>query len=218
MEDTINKDMLKTAEALYHQGDYQGALRVLENHQVQLPKGLWHYNMGTILAKLEKLPLSRYHFIMADNGGYTNKDLIKNKLIVEEKLDVPRNEKSLTISDHFISGSLEATHGIFTTISLFLILTGIFLSIRKSNLKSMKFPLVLSLFFLIFNFWVINWEKYLVMENQKIHDGPSSIFLTNQELPSGVMIVVDEKEGWLKILYPSQYKGWIKNAGIRSLK
>jgi hypothetical protein len=218
MEDTIIKDILKTAEALYHRGDYQGALRVLENHQVHLPKGLWHYNMGTLNAKLENLPLSRYHFIMADIEGFTNKDLIKNKLLVEKKLDVPRHEKSLSISDYLMRGSLEATYGIFTTISLFLILCGIFLSIRKSNLKAMKFPLIFSLFFLLFNFWVLSWEKYIVMENLNIHEGPSSIFLTNQELPSGVMIVVKEKEDWLEILYPSQYAGWIRNTGIRSLK
>ena len=122
MEDTTIKDILKTVESAYQQGDFQGAISTLEKNQIHVTPGLWHYNMGTLYAKLENFPLARYHFLMSDMEGYTNKDLIKNKKIVEEKLDIPKHEKMLSTSDYFIRGSVEATHGIFTMVSLRLFL------------------------------------------------------------------------------------------------
>ena len=218
MEDTTIKDNLKTVEALYHQGDYQGAIRLLENNQIHMSAGLWHYNMGTLYAKLEKLPLSRYHFIRADFDGYSSKDFIKNKKIVETKLDIPRYEKSLSIVDYLLKGSLEATQGFFTMLSLSMIVVGLYLAWRRTNLKAFVFSVIFSFFILIFNFWVQNWKKFIVVENQTLYEGPSSIFSSNNELPAGVMVIVLEKDDWLKIVYPSRFSGWIKNAGIRELR
>jgi hypothetical protein len=218
MEDTTIKDILKTVESAYQQGDFQGAISTLEKNQIHVTPGLWHYNMGTLYAKLENFPLARYHFLMSDMEGYTNKDLIKNKKIVEEKLDIPKHEKMLSTSDYFIRGSVEATHGIFTMVCLLIIICGVFLSFRRSNFKAFRFSLVLSCLVLVINFWVQNWKKFIVLEGQVLHEGPSSIFLSNQEVPPGTMIVVLEKDDWLRVLYPSQYGGWIKHNGIRKLK
>jgi len=32
------------------------------------------------------------------------------------------------------------------------------------------------------------------------------------------MLVVVEKDGWLQIIYPSRYQGWVKPEGMKELK
>ena len=218
MEDKIIKDILKNVGALYDKNDYQGAIHLLEKNKIHVSPGVWHYNLGTLYAKLENFPISRYHFMMADLKGYSEKSLFNNKKIVEEKLEIEGHEQSHTLTDYLIKGSIEASYGLLTTLSMMMLVSGIFVSFRKSNLKLLKFWAFASVLILIFNFWVQSWKKGIIIESQILHDGPSSLFISNNELPLGLMIVVLEKDDWLKIVFPSRYRGWIKNNGIRILE
>jgi hypothetical protein len=218
LEDTTIEDILKTVETLHHQKDYAGALRALETHQGEVSPGLWHYNMGTIYGKLEKLALARFHILMADKAGYSSKVLFDNKNLIEEKLDIPKLEKPLSIEDYLVKGSLIASQGLFTMMSLLLLIAGIISIKKKANVKIYSGFLFLSVMLIGLNFWVHSWNKMVVIEAQPIHEGPSAIFSAQEELPSGVMLVTIQSGEWLEVIYPTRFSGWIRKTGLKELK
>lgn len=218
MEDTTIEDVLKTVEALHNQKDYQGALRALESNQGKISAGLWHYNMGTILGKMENFPLARFHLMMADSHGYTRKELFQNKEYIETKLDISRLEKPLSTTDYLVKGSLFASQGLFTMLSLIMIILGVISFIKKAGIAVFGTCLLTAGLLLGANFWIQSWDKVIVVEAQAIHEGPSTIFGAREEIPSGVMLVTKKTGEWRKIYYPARFSGWIKESGLKELK
>lgn len=218
MEDTTIEDVLKTVEGLYAQKNYQEALKTLEAGQSKISPGIWHYNVGTVFGKLENWPMARYHLTMADWEGFNSEEVILNKKLVETKLDIAKLEKANSASDYFVKGSIEASQGILTTLSLILVIIGIVNMWKKSSYKVMGALLTSAVLILGLNFWIQSWDKVIVITSQSIQEGPSIIFPSRDELPTGVMLVISKEGEWSKILYPSRYKGWIKNAGFKELK
>lgn len=218
MEDTTIEDVLKTVEALHNQKDYEGALRVLKDHQETISSALWHYNMGVIQAKLNHLPEARYHLLMAEKSGLASKELYQNQDLIETKLEIPRLEKALSATDYVIKGSLVASQGIFTFLGLLFIIAGI-LSLRKKLGLTVFFSSIgTAIVLLAINFWVHSWDQVIVLENSPLREGPSAIFEAREELPAGVKIIVKREGEWLKVVYPSRFEGWIKDQGLKELK
>lgn len=218
MEDTTIEAVLKTVEALYQAKDYEKALKILKDSEGQVSPGLWHYNMGTIFAKLENLPLARYHFLMSDMKGFSAKEMITNKEIVEGKLEIERLEKPLSPSDYFVKFSLFGAQGVFTTLGLLFVLVGLFTFWKNKSVKALLVFVLLSFTFIGYNVWVGTWNKVIVVETQTIQDGPSAIFGQRGELPPGVMLVLKPKGDWFEITYPSRFQGWIKDNGLEELR
>lgn len=218
MEDTIIEDVLQTVEKFYVEKDYQGALRTLESNQGKISPGIWHYNMGTVLGKLEQLPLARFHLLAAIENGFSDKPVIVNKDLIESKLGVDKIEKPLSAIDYGVKSGINATHGILTALSLILLIVGLVSYFRKSSFKLFTSLIILSASTLLLNWWITTWDKYIVVEAQSIHDGPSGIFASQAELPAGLFIVTRPNGSWLQIIYPSRFQGWIKNTGLMELK
>lgn len=217
MEDTTIEDVLKTVETFYARKEYQKALELLEANREKISSGLWHYNMGTVHAELGNLPLARYHLQKAELEGFSSKEVINNKELVEERLEISRLEQPLTGEDYIIQTGLTGAQGIFMTISICLIIVGIIALWKKSSIKTLLGTVFLALIFMGLNFWVTSWDKKIVMKTQPVHEGPSAIFEARSELPPGLMIVTEKKGEWLKIIYPSRFKGWIKETGLKEL-
>lgn len=218
MEDTTIEDVLKTVEALYTHKNYQEALKTLQSNQENISAGVWHYNVGTVFGKLENWPMARYHITMADLEGFNSKQVMVNKKLIESKLDIPKFEKASSPSDYFVKGSIEASQGILTTVSLVLIILAIVNMWKKSSYKALALLLTSALFVMGLNYWIQSWNKVIVISSQSIQEGPSVIFPSRDELPPGVMLVISRKGEWSKIIYPSRFQGWIKNAGLKELK
>jgi hypothetical protein len=218
LEDTTIEDVLKTVEALYAQKNYSEALKTLELNKRDISPGVWHYNVGTVFGKLENLPLARYHLMMADLVGFNSQEVSVNKNIIEIKLDIPKLEKANSASDYFIKGGIEASQGILTTLSLILVILGIVNMWKKSSYKVFAVLLTSALFVIGLNYWIKSWTKVIVISSQNIQQGPSVIFPSRDELPVGVMLIISKKGEWSKIIYPSRFQGWIKNAGLKELK
>jgi hypothetical protein len=218
LEDTTIEDVLKTVEAFHNQKEYQKALATLEANQSKISPGVWHYNMGTEYGKLDNLPLARYHFLMAELKGLNSKEVLSNRNLIESKLDITRLEKPISSYDYFIKISLEASKGILTTVSLLLVIIGLFNLWKKSNFKALGICLFFALGFTGMNWWVNSWDKSIVMETKSVQEGPSAIFSVKGELPVGVMVITQAKGEWLEIIYPSRFQGWIKESGLKELK
>lgn len=219
MEDTTIEDVLKTVQALYDQKDYRGAIHLLEEKSSYVSPGLWHYNMGTLNAKIDDLPFARFHFLMAEKYGYSSTELNSNKKLVEVKLETEKYEKPIATRDYLIKGSLEASDGgIFTMLSFLLIIVSIIFAIKKTALKYVMITLMASFVFLGLNFWVQSWDEFVVINSSTIYDGPSTIFETQNEIPAGVMLVASREGKWLKIFYPSRFIGWVDEVNLKELK
>lgn len=218
MEDTTIEDVLKTAEALYVQKDYQKAIQILEKNKDQVGAGIWHYNMGTLNAKLENLPLARYHFLLADKEGFSAKEMISNKDLIESKLEISRYEKPLAPTDYLIKGALFSSQGILTMVSLIFVLFGLYNFWKNKSFKVLAGCLSVGLIVLGLNVWIRSWKKTIVLGPQTIQEGPSVIFGAGEELPAGVMIITRSRGDWLEIMYPSRFKGWIKDNDLKELK
>jgi len=218
LEDTTIEDMLKTVENSFAQKDYPGTLKILEANKSQMSTGLWHYNMGTVHAKMENYPLARFHFLKAEAEGFNSKEVLTNRELVERKLDIERSESSISTSDYLVKGGMTAAQGILGMVSLFLIIAAIFSLWKRNSLKIFGVILLPALILVGLNIWIKNWNRQIVMTPQPIFEGPSAIFEARNEVPPGVMLVVVEKDGWLQIIYPSRYQGWVKPEGMKELK
>ncbi len=218
LEDTTIEDVLKTVEAYHNQKDYTSALSLLQANKANISPGVWHYNVGTMYGKLENWPMARYHFLMAELEGLSSKEVISNRILAEEKLEVQKLEKSFSSSDFFIKGSLEASQGILTSVSLLLVFFGVVCLWKKKTFKMIGILFGTSLIFVGLNLWIQTWNKYIVIKPQPIYEGPSIIFAKREELPQGVLLVTRQKDDWLQVIYPSRFEGWIKLNGLKELK
>lgn len=217
MEDTTIEDILKTVEALERQNDYSGAKKLLEQNQTHLDPALWHFNLGVLNAKTEQWALARFHFLKAQESGYSKPELVTNQNIVEDKLEITKLEKPISTSDYLMKGALLGSQGIFLSLSLLLLVAGLLSLWKKAGLKVFSIFVVLALGLTAINFWIISWDKYLVINPTPVFEGPSVIFQNRGEIPSGVFVIVKKQGDWEKILFPSRFDGWIKAADLKEL-
>ncbi len=209
---------MKTFEDFYVKKDYSNALQTLEKHANVLPAGLLHYNLGTVYLRMENWALARYHFLRADNAGFSRTELQQNMQLVEERLELSRLEHPLNSTDFIIKGALVVQNEILTSLSLILLVAGLIV-LRKS---ASVLKVVLWSFIVILpiglSYGIGMLPKYIVTEPLVLADGPSAIFDTTGELPAGVMVIVKTKDDWKEIIYPSRFTGWVKASGLKKLE
>lgn len=190
----------------------------LEKQREHISPGLWHFNAGTVKAKMMNPAEARFHFLEARLHGFSDQKLSENLSLIEDQLEVKTLEKPLEPLDYAVKFSLWAQGGFFTMISLMIILSG--LIIMKKSKK--YYVLILTVIFaaapLSVNYWVKSWNKSVTLTPQQVLDGPSAIFGSRGELPPGIFLISRKVGDWKEIIYPSRFRGWIKNAGLKELE
>ena len=209
---------MKTFEGFYLKKDYVNALKTLEGQQKDIDLGLWHYNMGTVLAEMNNWPMARLHFLLSEKSGLNTKQLNQNLLLVEEKLDLTRLEKPLSTSDYLLKASFVAADGPLVTLGFLMLAVGLYFLKKKPSLKSAAIFVVAVFTPLMLDLWIDAWPRQIVTSNKVIYEGPSALFSPLGELPQGVMILSNKKDGWEEIIYPSRFAGWIKPEDLKSLE
>ncbi len=212
------KDVVQTFEEYYMKMDYPNALLMLEKKQNDMDAGLWHYNMGSVLAKMNDFPLSRFHLIMAESNGLHSKELIQNKLYVEDKLDISRLEQPLDSYDYLIKSGLTAADGPLLSVGFLFLVIGLWLLKKSPTVKSALAFVIVVAAPLMLDLWIDSWPRKIVAAPKVIYDGPSALFGTRGELPVGLMVITNTKDEWEKIIYPSRFSGWIKSDGLKRLE
>ncbi len=209
---------MKTFQGFYASGDYANALLELEKSKDQLSAGVWHFNMGTVKAKLGQPAEARYHFLESRWSGFTDERLANNLSLVEDTLEVTKLEKPLEIADYAIKFGLWAQNGFFTMLSLVVLLFGFLILRRQKKYSILILTAFLAALPLGVNWWVKSWHKAVTLSTQQVQDGPSVIFGSRGELPPGVMVVTKKSGEWVEVIFPSRFRGWIKNASLKELE
>ena len=210
--------MFKTFREFYDQKYYANAELFLRENTDAMPAGVWNYNLGTVLARKNDLPLARFHFLQAKNLGFRTEGLEENLQYVEEKLEIPKWEAPLSLEDYSKKTALWAQGGFFTTLALVILIMGIIHFMRTKLARLIPLYGLMMLIPLGMNFWVESWESYLVKDSQLVMEGPSAIFSPKGEIPAGVRVLTKRRGDWLKVIYPSRFEGWIRNQGLISLE
>lgn len=209
--------MLKTVEALHAQKNYEEALNLLNLNQAKISSGVWHYNMGVIYGKLQNYPMARFHFIKSEIAGFNSKELVHNKSYTESQLQISKYERPESIGDYLINASLLGTQGFFSLISLTLLVIGLLAIWKKKSVSFIGTILVLAFVVIGANSWVNSWKRIIILEKQEIQEGPSAIFSSSTEVPAGVVLLVQSRDEWWRVTYPSRFRGWLKKSGAKEL-
>lgn len=207
--------MLKTFQDFYAQKDYANALLVLEKNKDKVEPGLWHYNLGTLKAQMQNHAEARFHFLKAEQKGLQSEEVLHNRTLVENELELTRLEQPLTLKDYLIDAGLWAQKGVFTTVSLVMVIAAIVHLRKKRDYKIAGVYGVLIGLPLLVSFWVSSWPKAIVVEPQLVQEGPSVIFASRGEIPPGVLIISRRNGDWREIIYPSRFAGWVKDNGLK---
>jgi len=208
---------LKTFQDYYVKKDYVNALKVLTDHGQVLPKSLYHYNLGTVQAQLGKLAEARANLLIADHEGFDSPELRENLTFVENALEIPRLENSIGVTDYLVKGSLFASQGAFTTLFLLILLAGL-AGIRKTpSFKKLMLVIGVAVIPVCFNVVTLLWPRHIILKQQPLLEGPSTLFTTVQEIPAGVMIMGTQNGEWIKIFYPSRFAGWIQDKNLKGI-
>lgn len=218
MEDSFIEDVIRSFREFYEQKDYANAELVLRKNADEMSPALWNYNLGTVLAQKNELAEARVHFLKAKALGFRSDALAGNLSIVEEKLEVSKWEQPLSLEDYSKSAALFAQGGLFTTLALIVLVLGLVHYLRTRVTKLIPLYALLMLVPLGMNLWVGQWESYIVRSPQPVLEGPSAIFAPVGEIPAGVRILTNKKDDWLRIVYPSRFAGWIRDAELISLE
>ena len=218
MEDTIKANVLDTFAEYYAKGAYPDALAELEIQRSQVPPGLWHFNAGTVKAKMGLAAEARFHFLKAQLEGYSEQNLGKNLDLVEEKLELTSLEKPLTFSDYAVKFGLWSQGGFFSTLALLILVTGLLILRREKKTLILGLTVIFCTIPLALSAWVHSWDKAVIVSEQEIREGPSAIFASRGEIPEGVLVVLKKSGDWYEVFYPARFQGWIKNSGFKELE
>jgi hypothetical protein len=209
---------LGTFADFYAKGDFPNAMKELERNREKISPGLWHFNMGIVKAKLMMPAEARFHFLEAHLKGFTNEKLAQNESLVEDELEVKTLEKPLDTMDYAVKFGLWAQNGFFTMISLMFLLGGLLILKKQRKYSILVLTVVMALVPVGISYWVKTWDKFVNVVPLQVMDGPSVIFGSRGELPAGILLITRRSGDWSEVVYPSRFRGWIRNTGLKELE
>ncbi len=215
------KQGLSQLETLYSKGQFKEGLSFLESMKPELDLGVYHYNKGTFLSKLNEFAEARLHFEKAKDFNFSSNVLENNLQVVKNNLGVIELEKA--------NSNFEFIYNLFDSISkdyyllffLLFILISLVVIKRYKNISLAIFLLFLSIVPLgIQKFLDNQYKQAIVLSEKPIFDGPSEIFEQISEAPKGAKVLLsDSRENdWFLINYPESLRGWVKLSNESFLK
>ena len=218
MEDTTIADVLKTFGDFYEKKDFKSALQTLKDHPESMSVGQWHYNLGLVHARMGNWAESRFHFLAAEKTGMMNSDIDQNINLVTDKLEITKLEKPQSFTDYFFKTTKFLSGGELTTISLFILMIGLFSLKKKMTAAKLAFVIIFSLLPLSIG-WVANkFPEAVVINETKIQEGPSKIFGAITDVPAGIKVIIQGEGEWRQVIYPSRFRGWIQHNVLKELE
>lgn len=209
--------MLTTLQEYYINKKYDLAVDYMTQNKQEFSREIYHYNMGTILAKKNDFALARYHLEKARNLGFKG-SLAKNNLeYVVEKLSL--SPPSLSFRDQFVDVATSTPVSQYLSVSLVLLLVVLILHIRKMlSWKKTAIFVLLSYTPLLLKFGFFSSSyRAISLDEINVYEGPSKIFVQTKTIPPGEKFILgQQKNSWYYVRSPSIFSGWIKkdNLGV----
>jgi tetratricopeptide (TPR) repeat protein len=208
-----NDPKVMTFEELYLKKDFKGAAQYLLQNKQQFSSGIFHYNLGTVYAKLIDYPAARFHFEKAIKDGYINSASLNNLGYVKSVIEVDDISTSTSIQDQLINTSLSIPSAAYLSASLiFLLITLLLIKTKNVTKKMTIFILAIFIFSPICysHFYLENINYAVAFKDVPIYEGPSKIFTEKGKLRAGSKIILGEfKDGWFSIKFPISLAGWV---------
>jgi len=208
----------QTLEKQYIEGSYSEVITSLLSHSQDIQSGLYHYNLGTLYAKMGKMGIARFHFERALGQGNVSAMVMNNLSAVKESLTQSALQKPEGLSYQTLFSIGEMPDQIFLTFGLIVAIISIFVC-RFRILKYWKHLLVVGLLGFI-PYVTISLVKEdvnfaICLERSNILEGPSEIYKVNDELPEGIKVLLGDTKGdFIFIKAPEKYTGWVKRIDI----
>lgn len=209
----INKTV-KELEQLYLDAKYDDLRNKLVSDRDSLSPGLFHYNLGTTLAKQGNLAAARYNLEKSKKLGFEHPALSKNLNSVLNEVEVKVSlDQSLgaTSLKEFSSTS----ESVFLLIALIICLLAAALYRFKVFKSKVVAVLVLILAFTPFLIKKYHYStNYIVginLKETKVFEGPSEIYPVLKSINEGQKLILGKSfEDWIYISWPQEYSGWMK--------
>jgi hypothetical protein len=219
LEDNID-NINQTLKNHYLKQEYAQAAEFLLANQSKLEPGIFHYQLGTVLYKLNDLPKARFHFEQARLLGMSGSEIQNNLNVVKHQLNVVGQEQIESMSSAIPYNLYHwSNYSYFSFVLLFILLAGILKYYKKSKYLVIT-TLLLSL--LPAGFWMIKTRQVLLAitkQETAVHEGPSAAFSSVRKLAAGTKIVATKRDGeWYLVDYPENFVGWIKLENLYQIK
>ena len=218
----MSKSSSPSLEALYLEGDYHLVRRKLIQSKEKFDPGVFHYNLGTVLAKEGRLSASRYNLEKALHKGFIDSRVVGNLRAVKSVLMAKDLESSEAAwSDRTLNFALNVPQPLFLTSTLLLLLGALLLihfkKVGKVMGKGGRPVLIGGLFtlalvpFLVSQLYLKNIDYAINLEETILREGPSEIYPEIMALDAGSKFIIgDENNGWAFIESPNFLSGWVR--------
>jgi hypothetical protein len=210
---TVTSTKKGSFDELYLKKNYKGAAQYLLKNKQHIDSGIFHYNLGTVYAKMGNQASARFHLEKAVSEGYINSSSLNNLTFVKSQLQVDDLSTSTNLPDQFVNTMTSIPMAGYFSMTLFLVLV-FTLMIRLKKIQKkwlMIVVLLLSLTpVLISQLYVENIHYAVVLKEVPLYEGPSKIFSEKGKVRAGSKVVLGQlKDGWFYIEFPISLSGWI---------
>lgn len=181
---------------------------------------LFHYQLGTVLYKLNDLAKARYHFEQSQMLGMSGSEVQNNLSVLKHQLNVTGHEQVESVTGSFTYNLYHWSNYSFLSLVVFFILVAGVLKYYKKSKYLVLYFLLLGL--LPASFWILKARKVVLAVTKaetSVHEGPSAAFASVRKLGAGTKIISTKRDGdWCLVDYPENFVGWIKLENLYQIK
>lgn len=218
MKNNNISDLEKSLESLYLKKDYVQNIELLLKNSEHFGPGQFHYNLGTLHAKLQNFAAARFNLEKAYKLGQIDTKNINNLDYVREQLVV----SDVSNSNNRIDNGMNIMVGIspdlylFCTLLLLLCVSCFWLKKKLTSLSTLAVCISLSLIpFLGSKFYFSNFNYAVNLKQIQVYEGPSKVYEKKMEIDAGSkFLITGPTNGWYFIEKPISLSGWIEKKDI----
>lgn len=209
----VSSSQKSSFDELYLKKDYKGAAQYLLKNKQHIDSGIFHYNLGTVYAKMGDQATARFHLEKAIQDGYINSSSLNNLTFVKSQLQVDDLTTSTSFPDTLMNiATAIPPAGYFSLTLAMMVLFTLLIRIKKIQKRwVMVIVVLLAITPVLFsNFYVKNINFAVALKDVPLYEGPSKIFNEKGQIRAGSKIILGEfKEGWFFVKFPISLSGWI---------
>lgn len=212
MENNNINEVMKSLSELYAKKDYKKALEMLEQSSQLFDSGTYHYNLGTVHAKMGQFAVARFHYEKAIKDGYRSEALLNNLSYTKSKVSIDDLSNSDVPMDRVLdAGSIMPMTYFILLASMIFFIGNIWMYWNKSyRWWKLTILAILALSPIIFKVSFVDTKPLAIaLKDAALFEGPSSIFEQKGEIKAGAKVRIGKiNDKWIYIVSPQSLVGW----------